>query len=64
MKLEKAKEILDLNIKEAGKQMPPDVKKALELGVGSIDFVTAWRTGAYFPPDYKLPGETDDNGAH
>ncbi|GAH39033.1 unnamed protein product, partial [marine sediment metagenome] len=51
-------------IKEAGKQMPPDVKNSLELGVQSIDFVTAWRTGRYYPPNYKLPGETDDNGGH
>ncbi|GAJ01791.1 unnamed protein product [marine sediment metagenome] len=29
MTAEKAKEIIDLNIKEAGKTMPPDVKTAL-----------------------------------
>lgn len=64
MNLKKAREILELNIKEAGKKMPPDVKSSLELGVLSIDFVTAWRAGRYFPPNYKLPGETNDNGGH
>ncbi len=31
MTADKAKEIIDLNITEAGKNMPPDVKDALQL---------------------------------
>ncbi|MBA7649168.1 hypothetical protein ES703_56962 [subsurface metagenome] len=37
MDKKKAKEILELNVKEAGKSMPPDVKDALEVAIKSID---------------------------
>ena len=36
MILEKAIEILELNLKEAGKSMPPDVKEALELAISDM----------------------------
>lgn len=36
IKLAKAIEILDLNIKEAGKTMPPDCKLALNLAMESL----------------------------
>lgn len=36
MDKKKAKEILEINVKEAGKGMPPDVKDALEIGIKSI----------------------------
>lgn len=43
MNLPKAKEIIDLNIKEAGKKMPPDVRKALTLGSQALSSIIAWR---------------------
>jgi len=60
MKLEKAREIIDLNIKEASKKMPPDVKDALTLGSEAILFVERSRLGDIINPNSLLPGETED----
>lgn len=43
--LQKAAEIIGLNIMEAGKRMPPDVKDSLYVGLECIRLVTALRTG-------------------
>lgn len=39
MALEKDIEILEINLKEAGKKMPPDVRVALEHSIKSMQFV-------------------------
>ncbi|MBA7692207.1 hypothetical protein ES703_100770 [subsurface metagenome] len=60
MKLEKANQIIILNIKEAGKKMPPDVKDALTLGSEAIERELAKRSqlaGLVIAP---LPSETED----
>lgn len=60
MNLEKAKEIIDLNIKEAGKKMPPDVKTALILSSEADDRILK---GRQRPDQYYtrlLPSETVD----
>lgn len=62
MKIEKAIEILELNIKEAGKQMPPDCKNAVKLGIEAGKRVILYRKGMYAGLGDLLPGETDDNG--
>ncbi len=41
MEIPKAIEIAKLNIKEAGKQMPPDVKDALETLIEAGEYVIA-----------------------
>lgn len=60
MNLEKAKEIIYLNINEAGKKMPSDVLTAITIGSEAIVFFERWRLGYYFSPSYRLPSETVD----
>ncbi|MBA7701265.1 hypothetical protein ES703_109998 [subsurface metagenome] len=60
MKLHKAKEIIDHNIKEAGKKMPPDVKDALVVASSCISGIIAIRCGAISNVNEPLPGETED----
>lgn len=60
MNLQKSKEIIDLNIKEAGKKMPPDVKNALTLGSESIDAILKWREDYDDNLLLNLPSETKD----
>ena len=57
MNLPKAKEILDLNAKEAGAKMPPDTLKAVELGSQAIARLLLARS--YGDPHTlgPLPGE-------
>lgn len=64
MNLEKAIEILELNIREAGKHMPPDCKNALELGVQALKAVGNLRVADLYTIIPRLPGETNDNGGH
>lgn len=55
--IEKAIEILELNSKEAGKKMPPDVLSAVNLGIEAmkrIDRQRNLRLAIHQPP---LPGE-------
>lgn len=62
MLLSKAKEIIEINFKEAGNKMPPDVKQALELAIGAINIVTL-RRQLFAPQEGQLiPGETPDKG--
>lgn len=58
MKLIKAKEILELNIKLAGKKMPPDTLEALKLSIEAIKRVKACRPVDCYAPEILLPGET------
>lgn len=60
MKLSKAKEIIDLNLKEAGKKMPPDVRSALQLGSEAIDRCLFARKETSFVGPALLPSETED----
>lgn len=59
MTADKAKEIIDLNIKEAGKKMPPDVKDALQLSSENLERLLYARIvpDAYYTR--LLPSETD-----
>lgn len=60
MNLLKSREIIDLNIKEAGKKMPPDVKKALILAVEAEDRCLLARKETSFVGPELLPSETED----
>jgi len=60
LKLVKAIEIGELNIKEAGKKMPPDTLDALKLLVEAGKYIIQHRgflAAHRMPP---LPGETDE----
>jgi len=57
MKLEKAIEILDLNIREAGKKMPPDVLDALKLGAQALKAIKEYREMPFYGLLKLLPGE-------
>jgi len=60
LKRTKAIEILDLNIKEAGTKMPPDVKTALQMSSGALQVIGTLREQDVFGAGYLLPGETPD----
>lgn len=61
MKLSKAREIVQLNIKEASKKMPPDCLDALKLLDEAAKRLEQWR-GLGIPEDLELlPGETPEN---
>ncbi|GAH87384.1 unnamed protein product [marine sediment metagenome] len=54
----KAREIIQLNIDEGGKLMPPDVKTALTMAAGAITGILAWRETHDDAGLWNLPGET------
>jgi len=56
--IEKAIEIIELNIKEAGKSMPPDVRDALNLSVEAMKRIDRQRHLTVPTPQPPLPGET------
>jgi len=60
MKPSKAKEIIDLNIKEAGKQMPPDTLAALKLISEIAGWFIAYRLSELGSNGILLPGETKE----
>ena len=60
MKIEQAIEILDLNVKEAGNKMPPDVKDALSLAIEALERVNIIRSIDPARPITPLPSETKD----
>lgn len=60
MNLSKAKEIIDLNIKEAGKKMPPDVKTALTIGSEAIGAIIQWREDNDDDFLWDFASETED----
>jgi hypothetical protein len=53
----KAIEILDLNMKEAHKSMPGDVKDALNLAINTMGTVRYIRKGGQWSWTAPLPGE-------
>lgn len=53
----KASEILDINLKEAGDSMPPDVKETLELSKQAFDLILFYRTHYPDIPPIFLLGE-------
>lgn len=57
MNLPKAIQIGELNLKEGGKKMPPDVAAALSLLVEAAKLIDYCRSGEYNPPYELLPGE-------
>lgn len=60
MKLQKAIEIGELNLKEAGKQMPPDVKDALNLLIEAAEHLQVRRKNPGTSWNDLLPGETEE----
>lgn len=60
MTIPKAIEIIDLNLKEAGDKMPPDVKDALELGKEALNYISLNRSLWGDLEAFKLKGETED----
>jgi len=60
MTLEKAIEILELNLKEAGDKIPPDCRKALKLGIEAMKRVNNPLLYNLINPRVLLPGETED----
>lgn len=59
MTLKKAIEILELNLREAGKQMPPDCREAIRLNLESSKRVQLQRDLAGVITPALLPGETE-----
>jgi len=60
MKLTKAKEIIQLNLKEAGSKMPSDVRTALIMHSGAVTRIEQLRETGGTIADYSLPGETKE----
>lgn len=60
MKLAKAVEILELNLKEVGIEMPTDTRQAVKLGVEGLKALQDWRAGQVVDFLLPLPGETFD----
>lgn len=60
MKIPTAIEILELNIKEAGKKMPPDTLDALKLGVEALIFYQELHRTPGINIQLHLPGETPE----
>lgn len=60
MKLTKAIEILELNLKEAGKKMPPDCKDAVQLGIEAMGALHCHREVWGYSEFKLLPGETEE----
>jgi len=60
MTLKKASQIIELNIKEAGPTMPPDVLEALKLHSEGLKAIVAWRTDHNDDLLISLPEETHE----
>ena len=60
MNLDKAIEILDLNIRQRAPTMPHDVLDALKLGIEALKRVNFHRTSSLASPHILLPGETEE----
>ncbi len=55
--IDKAIEILELNVQEAGKKMPADTLEALKLAIEAVKVVKAIRPYSNSNKSYYLPGE-------
>ena len=53
----KAREILDLNVKEAGSKMPPDTLAAVKMGSAAISRILTMRSYGINQAILPLPGE-------
>ncbi|GAI61432.1 unnamed protein product [marine sediment metagenome] len=60
MKLTKVIEILELNLKEAGRKMHPDTASALGIAVEAVKRLEIMRISLGTDADEILPGETED----
>lgn len=60
MNLAKAKEILELNLKEAGKNIPADCKAAIQIGIEAMVREEKHRQMAKSEHIWLLPTETKD----
>jgi len=60
MTLKKAIEILELNLLQAGKAMPPDCRDAVQLSIEADRAVIDARANNYYTPIPTLPGETEE----
>ena len=60
MLLPKVIEILDLNLKEAGKKMPQDTFTALGISVEAVKAIQDYREGLTVDFLLPLPGETEE----
>lgn len=58
--MSKAYEILDLNMKEAHKQMPPDVRESLNLALNTMKTVQYMRKGGVWDLHALFPNEAPD----
>lgn len=59
MTLDKAIQIIKLNINQRTPKMPPDVLDALKLSVEAMERVQDSRSSGILHPGQLLPGETD-----
>lgn len=55
---EEAIEILEHHTKLAGVKMPLDVYNAAMLGIEAMKAYLKSQAAGWYPPGYKLPGET------
>lgn len=60
MKVQKAIEILDLNVKEVGPKMPPDTLDALKLGIEALERIDGLRSAGHYIAMPLLKGETEE----
>lgn len=59
MLIPKAVEILSINLKQAGKEMPPDVYEAVELGIEALKCIYNSRIDGDLFAFKPLPHETE-----
>ena len=57
MNSKKAREIIDLNVKQRSPSMPLDVLDALKLSIEAHDLLAWIRQGHIPAPDFLLPSE-------
>jgi hypothetical protein len=60
IKLSKAMEILELNMKEAHKKMPPDVRESLNLALNCMKTVQFIRGGGQWSFSALFPNEAPE----
>jgi len=59
MNLSKALEILTLNVKEAGKKMPPDTLEALKKAIECTTYCIQVRRFPHEADNIPIPGDQD-----
>jgi len=58
--MKKAVEILELNVKEGSKKMPPDVRDALSLAISNMKTTQFIRSGGEWDLKAMFPGEAPE----